>query len=373
VDEIDLELESLSVLVGLNGSGKSNIIDILRFIRDAIAINLERAILDRNGLSAIRRWSGGQDIQLGLSIVFHNWSGMYTFSLGGDSERGYRVKRERFRFVGENGSEVVYEIRNGAFVDLPYDIRNRIPGSLPELPRSDLVIPRFMAIFDRNASVFFDHIFGMSFYSIYPDRIKRPQAASYPYPVEENGMNLAYFLRQTKEDTSHLVESSIIEALSKVVPDISGYTVTQTGGYFSIKLNHELEDGRGRKPTFDLNQESDGTVRILTLLAAIYQEPPRSLLAIEEPELNIHPGAVGVLCDVLQEARLRSQVLITTHSPDLIERFPIESLLIVEKEKGVTRVGQIDEVQRQIVKERLFSAGDLLRIEGLRRAEPVLQ
>jgi predicted ATPase len=117
----------------------------------------------------------------------------------------------------------------------------------------------------------------------------------------------------------------------------------------------------------ELSQESDGTLRILSILAAVYQQPPRPLVTIEEPELNIHPGALGVLADVLEEASMRSQVVITTHSPDLIDHFSVDALRVVEKVGGLTEVGQVTESQRQTVHEMLFSTGELMRMEGLRR------
>ena len=105
------------------------------------------------------------------------------------------------------------------------------------------------------------------------------------------------------------------------------------------------------------------------MLTALYQDPPKSLLSVEEPELTIHPGALGVLSDILLEASRRTQLLLTTHSPDLISRLPVKSLRAVEKVDGVTLINEIDETQRKAIEQRLFSAGDLLRLEGLVRQE----
>jgi predicted ATPase len=105
---------------------------------------------------------------------------------------------------------------------------------------------------------------------------------------------------------------------------------------------------------------------MLGILTALYQDPPLALITIEEPELAIHPGALGVLCDILLEASTRSQVIITTHNPDLIDRFPSQMLRVIEKVAGITYAGPISSVQLQAVKEKLFSPGELMRIEGLR-------
>ena len=116
---------------------------------------------------------------------------------------------------------------------------------------------------------------------------------------------------------------------------------------------------------FPIDQESDGTLRVLALLAALYQKAPNHLIAIEEPELSIHPGALAVLSEVIEEAATRSQVIITTQSPDLISRFHADQLRVVEMVDGETHIGPIDEGQRESINKQLFSGGDLLRIEGL--------
>jgi len=116
-----------------------------------------------------------------------------------------------------------------------------------------------------------------------------------------------------------------------------------------------------------LGQESDGTIRMLGILAALYQDPAQPFLSIEEPEANIHPGALAVLASVLDEASLRGQVLVTTHSPDMLDHLPAESFLVVEKVGDTTHVGPLDASQLASVRKRLFTPGELLRMEGLQR------
>ena len=106
-------------------------------------------------------------------------------------------------------------------------------------------------------------------------------------------------------------------------------------------------------------------MRLLGLLTALYQSPPRSLLAIEEPELTVHPGALGVLRDALLEISERSQLLVTTHSPDLLYDLPAETLRVVEKVDNITVVGKVAEEQRQAIAKKLFFPGELMRMEEL--------
>ena len=144
------------------------------------------------------------------------------------------------------------------------------------------------------------------------------------------------------------------------------------GGYLVIRLKH----GAGPEGDwFDLSQESDGTVRLLALLIALHQQHPLTLLGIEEPELTVHPGALSVLADLINEAALRSQIIVTTHSPDFVdcvtEYRAIENLRIVELVDGATQVANVASGQVEAVKENLFSPGELHRMGEFRLSQRI--
>ncbi|MGH9825475.1 MAG: AAA family ATPase, partial [Blastocatellia bacterium] len=92
------------------------------------------------------------------------------------------------------------------------------------------------------------------------------------------------------------------------------------------------------------------TLRILGILVALYQGRLRhSMIALEEPENALHPGALGVLGEVVREAARRNQILLTTQSPDLISSFGIDELRVVEKVNGLTQIARVEETQRQAI------------------------
>jgi len=113
---------------------------------------------------------------------------------------------------------------------------------------------------------------------------------------------------------------------------------------------------------------SDGTLRALGVLTSLFQsangnKPRVPLVGIEEPEVAVHPGAAGVLRDALTSASAATQVLVTSHSPDLLDDKDIgpELILGVTSVNGETRIGALDEAGRSAIKDRLFTAGELLR------------
>lgn len=135
----------------------------------------------------------------------------------------------------------------------------------------------------------------------------------------------------------------------------------------TLRLNGALVD-------FSHRSMSDGTLRALGVLTALFQcldrasDDPIPVVGIEEPEAALHPAAAGVLLDALQEASYFTQVLVTTHSPDLLDTPSLdsESLLVVDMVDGATILGAADEASKSIMRDRLSTAGELLRQNQLR-------
>jgi predicted ATPase len=370
--DVDMTFGPLTVLVGSNGAGKSNLVDVLRFVRDATTRGLDDAIIERGGMSAIRRWSAKgapYDIHIqlecsGTDSRKRNWLGEYSFTLGRKRRGGYRVKQERYSVTGKGPTPMTLETRDGRWVQLPADDGRYLPDELFHISDTTLDLLGIGRLFGGIYTDMIHELFrNMGFYTIYPDILREPQKPAHSHPLDEKGRNLASVLRDLQSPQT----SDLLRALGKVVPRVHDYSVTPVGGYLVTRLRHKPIKQGSRGPSFELAQESDGTLRMLGILTALYQDPPRSLLTIEEPELTIHPGALGVLRDVLQEGSLRSQVIVTTHSPDLISDLPADVLRVVEKKDGMTQVGPISEMQREAIAEMLFSPGELMRMEGLRR------
>ncbi len=108
---------------------------------------------------------------------------------------------------------------------------------------------------------------------------------------------------------------------------------------------------------------SDGTLRVLGLLLATFQVGELSLLGIEEPEATVHPAVAELLTEVLMDAARDRQVLITTHSPDLLDFKALDDRQIraVIMNDGRTLIAPVDAVTRQAIREHLYTPGELLR------------
>jgi predicted ATPase len=126
-----------------------------------------------------------------------------------------------------------------------------------------------------------------------------------------------------------------------------------------------------RTLTLELRQESDGFRRFYAHLLALYQTPPKQTLVFEEPENGIYPGALALLADEFKAAPeaqpARGQVLVTTHSPALLDHFSADQIRVVELVDLETQIGRLAEEQKQSLVEELLRAGELLTVDPARR------
>jgi hypothetical protein len=91
-------------------------------------------------------------------------------------------------------------------------------------------------------------------------------------------------------------------------------------------------------------------------------------VGIEEPEVALHPAAAGVLLDALMDASRHTQVLVTSHSPELLDDYRIsaDSILAVVAKRGITSIASLDEVGRSVLRDRLYTPGELLKLNQLK-------
>jgi len=356
-DGESLTLGPFTALVGRNGSGKSNVVDALSFLRDAMHHGLSGAIAHRHGIAAIRRFSSGRPFNVMLRVQVglpERATASYGFELAGDSQAEYRVKWEEAT-VTRAGLVDRFRIDSGSW--------SGPEGLRPQVTDTGLVLPsvggdeRFLALYSALKS--------MVIYSVFPDTLRQPQRYSSEKPMLRHGENWVSILQDQPEASW---KPELVAALRKLSGDIEDVRVSKAAGFLVAEFLH---DSGARKKWFGPEQESDGTLRVAGIISALLQQPALSVVGVEEPELTIHPGALPLLVDFLREASRRSQVVITTHSPELVDCLDAEELRVVERKDGVSTVKQLRESQKQSVKRGLLSLGELMVTEGLEQ-EPEL-
>ncbi|MDE0445318.1 MAG: AAA family ATPase [Spirochaetaceae bacterium] len=161
------------------------------------------------------------------------------------------------------------------------------------------------------------------------------------------------------------------EYLAAITPGVTGVDARSMGTKLTLGFR---QDVRGAKHPwrFPASNMSDGTLRALGVLVALFQGNGESmghghLVGIEEPESALHPADAAVLIDSLTDAAQMAQVVVTSHSADLLDNdaIPDRSILAVLSEHAETRGGRLDEAGRTALRDQLFTAGELLRMDQL--------
>jgi len=367
IAEARLRLSDLTLFVGPNGSGKSNLIDALRLVRDAAAYGLDRAISDRHGIDSIRQWSPSRPYHVTLDVGVRSPLGRGKFSFTLSSYRGsHQIQREEGSWQWSasrprSAARVSYHRNSEGHVELQGGRREE--GALQAEQPEELFLRQFEA---RELRPLVGALSSFEAYSIFPNVLRTPQKASHDEHLAHNGENLTSIfkhLTRSKRGGHQRARDEIVTAMQKVLPMLENIRIQSLGGLMVPIFRVQETDGRVHD--FNVSQISDGTLRVLGLLTALYQPSRPDVIAMEEPEQTVHTGILAVLADAIRECSTASQVLVTTHSPELMDHFEPENVMAVDLVDGVTRVGRISEHQREAVKERLFSLGELMAVEGL--------
>jgi len=367
---------NINVLVGKNGSGKSNIVDALSFISDIFKEDLDFAIARRHGIDSIRQWSKFKPyhITISLKIITEEGQGSYKIIIS-SSRNSYKVLEEHLEWNGktyytdDQSSTSIHRNQNGQLEistnhqddDIDFSKLREIKidhnESFLNIQYSDFYPLRWLiGYIDME-------ICSLSTFSIFPNTIRAPQNVSKGSQLSMDGGNIASILKHLPTDRRRL----IVKFLKAVMPNLVNIQVRSTAGYYVLvflvsepdsQVYHEL----------NMSQVSDGTLRILGILTALFQSASPSKVILEEPEQMIHPALLIVLRDAILEYYRRNtngQIFITTHSSVLMDLFDVSNIIAVEYDGNSTRCGPISQRQKEIVRSGLMTLGDVLLAEEL--------
>ena len=216
----------------------------------------------------------------------------------------------------------------------------------------------------------YDALSGTGFYNLNPEAIRDVQQTDPGELLKRDGSNAASVLATLGTRSSDF-KKRIEDYLGKVVPGVAGVDRRTVGPRETLEFRQEVR-GAQHPWRFFASNMSDGTLRAFGVLLALFQvagnsESHRRLIAIEEPEVALHPAAAGVLIDSLRDAAEHAQILVTSHSPDLLDNNEIsaDSIFAVVARYGESRIGPLDETGRAVLRDHLYTAGELFRMGQL--------
>ena len=318
IGQCKVDLSGLNVLVGPNGSGKSNFIDALRLVSESLSETLDYAIRQRGGIGEVRRRSGGHPSHFTINLrlrLDENVNASFTFRIGALPEGAFYVQREQAHISGDGLEAAYYDIQKGQLRSGSAQLRAQ-----PKILEDRLYLsavsgsPAFRPLFDALSN--------MGFYSINPAEIRELQPHDRGTSLSRSGRNLSSVVKRLRDESPQSI-TRIEDYLRRIVPGIEGVEHRQLGPRETVEFRQEVQ-GQKHPWRFYAAAMSDGTLRSLGVLTALFQFAesgcgPVPLIAIEEPESTVHPAAALIIMDAILEASKRGQIIVTTHSPDLLD------------------------------------------------------
>ncbi len=370
---LDIELAPFNVLVGANASGKSNFVQIFRFLRDIREAGLRNAISMQGGVEYLRNLQIGSTTELSVEFSTEPFSedGLaaispkilrrrpearlrlidtsYRLTIQFTSKAGrYSVSEERLTqkfFVDmlrgepiEPAEATVILSRRQGRIEPTYEcaehISEFVKGFLiPWIPPVDKMPDE--AILLRLPLLPLFEPYGIGIYDIDPRLPKQAISITGKSDLEEDGSNLAIVLERVLSNKQ--AGEELYRLLKYLLPFIDSLEVERLA---DKRLLLRLKEKYDRKRHLPASFVSDGTMHVVALLTALFME--RSLFcAIEEPERNIHPSLMSRLVELMKDASKYKQILVTTHNPEFVRYAGVGNLLLIGRdEEGFSTISR---------------------------------
>lgn len=359
----ELDFADFVALVGPNASGKSNAVAAIKLLREIPFHGLPTAIARRGGFDQLRHRSSGHPYNPSIRLEFqfvNSPPSFYELKLGGQSGKRYSVKHEGGLV---NFGKAVFAFQNSAGL---FTWRDTLSGEGAEeadsLPVHNFRIPpgqSAVTVAGGYGTYLVSQVLqSMQTVELNPNRVGELQEPSSTREFEPDGSNVASIF----ESLDPARRSELSDQLSAIVPGIERIEVRRFADKLTLAFFQDT--GIGTRE-FLAKQMSDGTLRAFGILLSTLQANHPTLLVIEEPEIAIHLGALRTLVDILRQQSEHSQVLITTHSADIVDAVDIDSLRVVWSGKGASHISRVATHSKNPVRNGLITPGELLRSDLL--------
>lgn len=336
----NFELRQRNILIGGNGAGKSNFVEVFRLLR-AMVDNDLTGYIRRNGKADDFLFNGPKfTSSINAHFVFgHN---EYRFKLEPTADNRFLITSEEqkyeasdWKMIGQNGfeSHLVEEkdkpgVRGKS--SIAYFVYHTIKSwTLYHFHDTSLLAPmrRSESIKDNNR-------------------------------LREYGNNIAAFLLHLK--TKHPKNyREITNAVSLVTPFFDDFILepSQEGNDTTVSLDWKQ---KGSDYPMQAYHFSDGTIRFICLATVLLQPEPPAIILIDEPELGLHPYAIAILAELIRAASEKTQVIISTQSPTLVDCFEPEDIIVVSRDNGASTFKRLNVEELSTWLEE-YTLGDLWR------------
>ncbi len=388
-DKLEVDLRPFNIVVGSNASGKSNFLDVFRFLRDIEATSLESAIGVRGGADTLRNISLDDNKVLRISVDTDDVRGHLSHATS-DSTFGIKTERTTYELAirldaSDEGFEVVTDRLTEQFnvveLDSSFGSGSRFwspVSSWPSTPpaglyteqrvlgtgqrlnyrKGDQIEFRIKELseavrsmeepFSLNLGVDFPtgrhqvmlqrihrtalvegaagSLASISAYDFDPSKAQLAVPPSGSRELDEDAENLSVILREILRRPD--AKKRLISLVSVLLPFVKDLDVEEFGfGQLMTTLTERFSDKGHRLPAYFA---SDGTVACLALVVALYFQD-NAVALFEEPDRHIHPHLAGQVIQMMNEVTDDTQVIVTTHNPEMLRHANLDDVLLVTR------------------------------------------
>lgn len=363
--EADLILGPRNFLVGPNRSGKSNLVECLRFLTNMTITGLKRAFMDRNGFSEVV-WKGPGDSRIFLGLTYEVPEHLtpirkhyeYEISILGSGSGLVVAETERLDVVIGDERKTLIDLKNGHGKLLHLDGETAIVTPIdPSSSALEFNVPNW------EGTTFKTLLSVSRFYRLVPQIMKQPNAVMRQHFLNENGDNFSSWLL-TLQSTYPDEFKRIRQVALDVFPGLEEILTPPTQYATTFVTTRE----RGLRQPITIWRMSDGELVFLAFLSLIFApgDLGAPLYCIEEPENYLHPKLIDVLAGIVIQRQRElgpriAQIIATTHSTWLLNHFGLDDLIAVVRKEGATsfrRPGS-KEYLKKILESGDLDVGDL--------------
>lgn len=311
-----LALDDINIVIGQNGAGKSNFVNLFRFLARLAREELQDYLVKQGGLAKILYF--GPKVTNRLELYFQSDANEYEVALEPTSEGGLAFTHEVCAFLGARKNIVE---------------PNQMETQLRRTRRGGRIPPYI-----------YEAIENWRVYHFHDTSESAALRGSAPLTELEqlaaDGGNLAaflYFLQERHRDTF----DALIDAIRQVAPFLGGLILRPEAlnpNLIRLRWRHV-----GRDDVFDVSDLSDGTLRFIALAALLLQPAPPSTIVLDEPELGLHPAAIAQLAALMHQASSEVQIIAATQSPTFANHFGWQDFIVVDRDDDASRFRRLQE------------------------------
>ena len=339
----DFDMGSLNVLIGGNGAGKSNFVDFFCMLRAMTDAALQQFVQRFGGGDGFLFMGPKRTRQIKAHLEFGK--NAYEFDLEPTADGGLQILDERVQYTGGPQPGGMKSLGRG-------NRESQLKAHQSDSASSGqgLGVPYYV----------FESVSKWTVYHFHDTSLEAGMRREHPAIDQEelhaDGSNIAPFLLylQTRSASTYDLIRDTVRLTAPFFDDFRLKPQTK-GGEEKLRLDWRQ---KGSRYPFSVIHLSDGMIRFVCLATALLQPNPPATIVIDEPELGLHPFAINILADLVQSAAERTQVIVSTQSPALLDHVNADDVIVVIRRKGGSEFTRLDPAELKNWLEE-YSIGEL--------------